>query len=352
MTLQDTLRIGPLNLPVRYLVLIGALLVGYAVMSILLASRPHLRKPAANRLVNAFLTFVVIWKLEPPIALLATGIFSGRVDWSAVGLQLFVPGGTLATLLGLAGGGLYLVSSILRAAAPEQKAAGTTPQRAGSDATGGPSAGPGAHMPATSSEQAGTARGPRTLTARRLPAALSVAAALIPALVVYLVAVWALSPGNSPSVTGAPSRATAAVGTSVGDRAPDFRAQTLGGTSVAFNGTAGKTVVLNFWATWCPPCRAELPDLVRFSSDPRNAHVQVWAVDMTGTEPSANAVRTFAKEHQIDFPILTDPNGSIARAFRVSAVPTTYIISPDGVIRAKQVGAMSPSWLRRQAASR
>lgn len=302
MSLQDTLRLGPLNLPVRYLVLIGSVVVGYAIMSVVLASRPSLRKPATNRVVNAFLTFVVIWKLEPPLVLFATGVFSGGLDWSAVGLQLFVPGGSLASLLGLLGAALYLGSSILRAAT------------------------------------------------RPLPAALSVAAAVIPAVIVYLIAVWVMTPGRPEGVARARSEESATVGTSVGNRAPDFRAQTLGGNSVAFAGSAGKTIVLNFWATWCPPCRAELPDLVRFSSAPANAHIQVWAVDMTGTEPSLKAVRAFASEHHIGFPILTDPSGSIARAFQVSAVPTTFIISPDGIIRAKQVGAMSPSWLRSQTA--
>lgn len=300
MSLEDTLHLGPINLPVRYLVFIASAAAGLLVMSLVLLRRGELRRSSANRVLNAIVVFVVVWKLEPLVAALVAGVIRGPIDLSTVFLQLFVPGGRLAAALGAGAALVYLLVAILRAGPP---------------------------------------RGRQTA---------AIAAALLPAALFYLAAELALKPNHAQLEQAATpaGAATLRVGTSVGDRAPLFEAASLGGMRYRLSGARGKTIVLNFWASWCPPCRAELPDLVRFAAAHRASQTAVWGLNMTTSEPSVEAVRTFSRQHRIDFPVLLDQQGSIARAYRVTALPTTFVISPEGVILAKQVGAMSPSWLR------
>ena len=114
MSLAGALQLGPINLPVRYLVFIVAAAVGYLVMRLALRKNGNLRRSSGNRFLNALVLFVVVWKLEPVGAALATGIAGGRVALQAVLLQLFVPGGRLAAAAGAAVAVIYLVVSILR----------------------------------------------------------------------------------------------------------------------------------------------------------------------------------------------------------------------------------------------
>ena len=180
--------------------------------------------------------------------------------------------------------------------------------------------------------------------------AAAVGAAILPAVVLYLAMAVALRPNAAQLARAATPAGVASlrIGTAVGDRAPLFDAASLDGKRYRLAGAHGEAIVLNFWATWCPPCRAELPDLVRFAAAHKATRTAIWAVNMTTSEPSVGAVKAFSLQHGIDFPVLLDSTGSIARTYGVTALPTTYIISRNGVIVAKQVGAMSPSWLRSQ----
>lgn len=111
----------------------------------------------------------------------------------------------------------------------------------------------------------------------------------------------------------------------------DFRIETL-------DEYRGKIIVLNFWATWCPPCRAEMPGLEAFYQEYRDQGVVVLAVNVSD---SAADIIAFAREYGLTFPILRDSQREGIRTYRVQALPTTFFLDRQGQVRHRQVGAMS-----------
>jgi len=101
-------------------------------------------------------------------------------------------------------------------------------------------------------------------------------------------------------------------------------------------GEAATPCLINFWATWCPPCRAEMASLNRLYRDLRGRGLQVLAVSI---DRDLHLVREFLLQTPLDFPILLDPDGELAsRVFRVAAYPTTWLVAPGGVVRDVWVG--------------
>lgn len=132
------------------------------------------------------------------------------------------------------------------------------------------------------------------------------------------------------------NQAQAETGVSVGKEMPTFTANNLNGENVQVGGT-GVPYVLNFWATWCPPCKAELPELNEFA----NAHtedVQFFAINI---EESANTITDFLQNNGYSLPVLLDADGSISQEFRVRAVPTTIVVDSQGVIRYRKTGGVT-----------
>jgi cytochrome c biogenesis protein CcmG/thiol:disulfide interchange protein DsbE len=115
----------------------------------------------------------------------------------------------------------------------------------------------------------------------------------------------------------------------VGFLAPDFTATTLGGETVKLSELRGTPVVLNFWATWCPPCRAELPHFQAVHAS-QGADFTLLAVDV---REAPQDVARFADQLGLTFPIPLDADGRIAATYQVRAYPTTFFIDADGVIR-------------------
>lgn len=134
------------------------------------------------------------------------------------------------------------------------------------------------------------------------------------------------------------SDSTGEVGTSVGDMAPEIELTTLDGEAVKLSDYRGSKVFVNFWATWCPPCRAEMPDMQEFYDA---EDVQILAVNLTSTEKSADDVQKFVDELGVTFPILMDEEGEVEQMYAVNAYPTSYLIDSDGVIRKVALGAMN-----------
>jgi thiol-disulfide isomerase/thioredoxin len=120
--------------------------------------------------------------------------------------------------------------------------------------------------------------------------------------------------------------------------APAFTVRDLEGRDLSSASLRGKVVVVNFWATWCPPCRAEIPDLVALQQKYRE---QVQVIGISQDESSADIVRAFAEEHHINYPIvMTTPE--IEKMFPgVSALPTSFILDKESRIVQKHVGMLN-----------
>lgn len=119
--------------------------------------------------------------------------------------------------------------------------------------------------------------------------------------------------------------------------APDYATTTLAGEPITLAGFEGKVVVLNVWATWCPPCRFEMPSLQRLQDELGDEGLEVVAVSVD-LEHAEDMVRDFAAEYALDFTIALDPDGRVERLFGVSGLPTTFVIDRQGVLREKIMG--------------
>lgn len=136
-----------------------------------------------------------------------------------------------------------------------------------------------------------------------------------------------------------------------GDQAPDFELKTLDGKQAKLSDYRGKKVILNFWATWCPPCRAEIPDMEKFYSSYKDKGIVILGVNLTQTEKSQSDVGDFAKSYGITYPVVLDAENSVAGVYQVSAIPTSYIIDSQGIISEKVVGPMDFETMKDMLAS-
>ena len=144
---------------------------------------------------------------------------------------------------------------------------------------------------------------------------------------------FALEPRGSEWVVGA-IHPVAPPAASV--QAPDFALPTLTGGSVRLADLHGKAVVLNFWATWCVPCRTEMSTLEALYRRYRADGLEVLAVNLDRL--STAGVETFVKEVQVSFPILLDPAWSTTSLYGVVGLPTTYLIDRTGHVVVREVG--------------
>ena len=136
-------------------------------------------------------------------------------------------------------------------------------------------------------------------------------------------------------------------GTAEGTSSPDFSLESERGKLYVLSDFKDRTVVLNFWASWCPPCRAELPELKAFyeAADPDS--VVFLSINMYLTESDPSGLPAFIKEQELTFPVLYDKNGLTAGNYGVVSIPTTVIISRDGIISTVKTGAVTGAWLNR-----
>ena len=131
----------------------------------------------------------------------------------------------------------------------------------------------------------------------------------------------------------------------LGKPAPEITGAALDGTTVKLSDYDGRFVVLNFFASWCVPCREEHDDLIRFSEEHKAKGDAVVLAVMFDDEP-VNA-RAFFEQRGGDWPVLADPNGKVALDFGVRGPPESYVIAPDGTVLAKYVGQVTDTSLDR-----
>lgn len=123
-----------------------------------------------------------------------------------------------------------------------------------------------------------------------------------------------------------------------GKVAPDFTLKDLDGRQVRLSDFRGKVVFLNFWATWCPPCREEIPSMVRLNQLMEGKPFQMLAVSID--EGGKDAVDNFLKNSGTMLPALLDTNQSTSKRYGTTGVPETFILDKKGVIVKKVVGGM------------
>ncbi|MFG6113568.1 redoxin domain-containing protein [Halobacillus sp. MO56] len=148
--------------------------------------------------------------------------------------------------------------------------------------------------------------------------------------------------GDGPEEDTAAENETASgggeVGLEKGQKAPDFELKTMEGETVKLSDYRGKKVMLNFWATWCPPCRAEMPDMQKFYE---NEDIEILAINLTQTESSRDDVGKFVDEFGLTFPVLMDENIAVANQYQIKPIPTSYFIDSKGYIQYVALGAMN-----------
>lgn len=123
----------------------------------------------------------------------------------------------------------------------------------------------------------------------------------------------------------------------VGYHAPDFTVPTLSGEPFTLSDRRGQPVVMNFWATWCPPCRAEIPFFLEAA---RKYNGQVAVVGVDDGEP-AGVVSSFASDLGMTYPIPLDEDSAVSRQYRVNSLPTTFFIDREGIIQHIHIGIIS-----------
>jgi peroxiredoxin len=156
-------------------------------------------------------------------------------------------------------------------------------------------------------------------------------------------AAWGGRSEASGTLTASPlAKLTPVAAPVVGALAPEFEASGVVGGKFSMRESRGQVVVLNFWATWCEPCRAEMPLLeTRFREESSSG---VLVVGINSDETLAE-VRSFGDALKLTYPLLLDPGGEVQALYRVRGYPTTFFIDETGVIRHVHVGGMDAETL-------
>jgi len=118
----------------------------------------------------------------------------------------------------------------------------------------------------------------------------------------------------------------------------NFTLPLLSGENATLSSFRGKVVILNFWATWCPPCRAEMPSMEILYKRYKDQGLEILAVDIG---ENANTVRQFIQKNNYSFPVLLDTTKQTSAIYGVEAIPTTYIIDRNGKIIGRIIGSIN-----------
>ncbi len=122
--------------------------------------------------------------------------------------------------------------------------------------------------------------------------------------------------------------------------APQFTLSDMDGREISLSSFNGKVIIINFWATWCPPCKAEMPSLDSLYREFRNSGLEVIAVSV---DRSKDDIKDFLRSRSLEFIILHDKELRVSRDYKVYAYPTSFIIDRKGILREKFIGEVD--WL-------
>ncbi len=298
MFIPQTISIGPLTVPRA--VLLGAVALGAGYIFLLIIFRKHklVRKKVVDCGFNALLIFFAAWKLSPLIFRFSTVLESPLA-------LVYLPGGIKGVILGAVAVAVYIVLLIVKKKIP-------------------------------------------IALLFRLAGAGVITVGLF--IILSLIPMSPATPEISTQGTPAANQITARVGTP----APDFTLTAVNGDDCSLSSFRGKIVVINFWATWCPPCRAEMPELAAFYRETaeQSGGPVLLAVNLTAQEKSIEAVRDFVEQENIPFPVCLDRNSSVSDLYNIVSIPTTIIVGTDGTILAKKSGAVTLDWLVRNTQKR
>jgi peroxiredoxin len=117
--------------------------------------------------------------------------------------------------------------------------------------------------------------------------------------------------------------------------AQDFLVQSLEGEWASLSDFKGRVVFLNFWATWCKPCKDEVKDIDKLYDTLKDEDFTVMAVDI---KEDKKKIVAFMEKYDVDFPVYLDPDAKVTNKYGVRAIPTTFIINPEGKIVGKALG--------------
>lgn len=126
----------------------------------------------------------------------------------------------------------------------------------------------------------------------------------------------------------------------VGEAAPKFAVKNLTGEDVAVE-AKGKPYIINFWATWCPPCQAEIPDIAAFYAAHKD-QVDFYAVNL---QEEAAPVQKFLSDRGVELPVLLDAKGEAATLYGVRAIPTTVVVNAEGKVVYRRTGGVTKEQL-------
>ena len=301
--MPEVISIGRAALSVRLLLPVAASVAGLAIAWLLLGRRnAALRRELLDLLSTSALWFLLLWKLTPLVTRFETIAREPA-------LLLYAAGGRAGAVVGLLGAVSYLTVAVARRGYLHYR------------------------------RRSGASRSATDRSLRDLVRAggLAVAAAITVFLVLQLALTAYVALG-----TGSAGAANEPGLARVGAPAPPFELASLDGEPVSLDQFHGQAVLINFWATWCGPCRAETTVKNRLAQD-FSGRAAVLGVNLTNSETGAAAVRNFVSEWGVEHPVLLDTTGSVASAYLVRGTPTTVVLSPDGRVHSRLFGAMSYS---------
>lgn len=280
------MQIGPFNIPILLIRTAVALAAGYGLQLALLRGNKAAGRLFWDLLFDVLLIGFLLWKLAPLLS-------APALLWNDPLAALYRPGGPLGRLLGALGGGGYAAVRIFR------------------------------HRPLP--------EGFPKLGALTLGAAA----------VVFLLS-GAVGPAGTPGST--PGFEEGAGGEI--RRIVRELSSPLDGSETEVRWQA-EYLIINVWASWCPPCRGEMPELIEFYNNIENENVELIALNMSSTEKSLSAVREFVEGRALPFPVRLDREGEIGRRLAIESLPTTIVVGPEGV-RARRSGIVDRGWLGAQ----